>query len=94
MPVGVVKKWVEEKGYGFIVPEQGRTDLFVHRHGLVRMSSLPVGATVQYDVEYCDSKSRYLAVNVVVQNVDQFSQTAPNVPSAVAPNPLRGQSSS
>ena len=71
MPVGVVKKWVEKQGNGFIVPEQGRTDLFVHGHGLVRMSSLPVGATVHYDVEYSEAKSRYLAVNVVVQGTDQ-----------------------
>ena len=83
-----------EKGNCFTVPEQWRTDLFVHRHGLVRMSSLPVGATVHYDVEYSEAKSRYLAVNVVVQAMDQNPQTAPNDESGVAPNPVRGQSSS
>ena len=31
MQQGVVKKWVSEKGYGFLRPEGGRKDdLFVH----------------------------------------------------------------
>ena len=48
-------------------------------------------ATVHYDVEYSEAKSRYLAVNVVVQAMDQNPQTAPNDESGVAPNPVRGQ---
>ena len=64
MPTGIIKKWFEFNGYGFITPDYGRTDVFVHRHGLLQSSPLPVGAPVRYEVEYNDTISRWLAVRV------------------------------
>jgi cold shock protein len=53
MPTGTVKWFSDEKGYGFIAPDDGGKDLFVH-HTAVEGSgfkSLAEGAKVSYDTE-------------------------------------------
>lgn len=54
MASGIVKWFNAEKGFGFITPEDGARDLFVHRSnisGLGRDEGLQEGEAVQYDVE-------------------------------------------
>jgi cold shock protein len=53
MPTGTVKWFNGQKGYGFIQPDDGSKDVFVHisaveRAGLV---SLNEGQSVSYDLE-------------------------------------------
>jgi CspA family cold shock protein len=53
MPTGTVKWFSDEKGYGFITPDDGGKDLFVH-HSAISASgfrSLPEGAKVEYEVQ-------------------------------------------
>ena len=52
MPQGTVKWFNDEKGYGFITPDEGGEDLFVHRTGIVGsgFESLEEGARVSYEV--------------------------------------------
>ena len=53
MATGTVKWFNNEKGYGFIEPEDGGKDLFVH-HSAIQGSgfkSLAEGAKVSYDAE-------------------------------------------
>jgi CspA family cold shock protein len=51
MPEGTVKWFNEEKGYGFISPDEGGEDLFVHYSGIVGegFRSLEEGAKVSYE---------------------------------------------
>ena len=56
MPSGVVKKWFDTQGYGFNAPDYGRSDVFVHRHGLLGGTYLTVGQPVVYEVEYSSVK--------------------------------------
>ncbi|HWP60046.1 MAG TPA: cold shock domain-containing protein [Candidatus Acidoferrales bacterium] len=50
---GTVKKIVRDKGYGFIVPDDGSDDVFFHRSSVaprVRFEDLTEGDTVQFQV--------------------------------------------
>ena len=53
MAIGTVKWYNETKGYGFIQPDSGGKDVFVHASALERagMRSLAEGQKVSYDVE-------------------------------------------
>merc|ERR1712216_843294 len=57
---GVCKRWNDEKGFGFIAPNEGGDDLFVHRTALVGSQALAEGDNVQYDATYDDRKGKYL----------------------------------
>jgi cold shock protein len=48
---GSVKWFSDEKGFGFILPDEGGRDLFVHRSNVDTEShSLQEGQKVQYEV--------------------------------------------
>lgn len=49
MNTGTVKFFNESKGFGFITPDNGGKDVFVHVNGLV--DSINEGDKVSYDVE-------------------------------------------
>ena len=53
MATGTVKWYNETKGYGFIQPDSGGKDVFVHASALERagLHSLAEGQKVSYDVE-------------------------------------------
>jgi cold shock protein len=64
MAEGVVKWFNDEKGFGFITPDEGGKDLFVHFSGISGggFRSLEEGARVSYDAEAGDKGPK--AVNV------------------------------
>jgi cold shock protein len=66
MQIGTVKFYNDQKGYGFIQPEDGSKDVFVHATALERagMRALTEGQKVSYDVQE-DRRSGKLAVGTI-----------------------------
>lgn len=65
MPVGTVKFFNETKGYGFIQPDGGGQDAFVHISAVERsgMQTLRENQRVSYELQQ-DNRGRNSAVNL------------------------------
>ncbi len=65
MPIGTVKFFNDSKGYGFIQPEGGGNDAFVHISAVERagMRSLNKEQRLSYDLEQ-DQRGKTSAVNL------------------------------
>ncbi len=65
MPIGKVKFFNNDKGYGFISPEGGGNDSFVHISAVERagMTTLQAEQRLSYEVEN-DQRGKSSAVNL------------------------------
>lgn len=65
MPIGTVKFFNESKGYGFIAPETGGGDAFVHISAVEQsgMSTLRENQRVSYELQE-DRRGKMAAVNL------------------------------
>ena len=85
MTTGTVKFFNEQKGYGFIQPEGGGQDAFVHITAVERagMRSLRQDQRISYDLEE-DRRGKMSAVNL--KPVDDAAQPAEQAQSEAANN--------
>jgi CspA family cold shock protein len=72
MATGTVKWFNPEKGFGFILPDDGGSDVFVHRTAVqsAGLQTLADGTKVKYDLEEKqdrEGRSKVSAVNLQVQ---------------------------
>lgn len=65
MPVGTVKFFNSDKGYGFIAPDNGATDSFVHITAVERagLRTLEKEQRVKYELE-TDQRGKTSAVSL------------------------------
>jgi CspA family cold shock protein len=65
MPIGTVKFFNSDKGYGFIAPEDGGKDSFVHISAVERSGLAPLqkDQRLSYEVE-TDRRGKESAVNL------------------------------
>ena len=67
MPTGTVKWFSNDKGYGFITPDDGSDDVFVHHSSIEGegFKTLDEGAKVEYEVEQGPKGPQARSVSVV-----------------------------
>jgi CspA family cold shock protein len=67
MATGTVKWFSDEKGFGFITPDEGSKDLFVHHTSIEAdgYRSLAEGARVEYETEQGDKGPKAIQVRPV-----------------------------
>lgn len=84
MPSGAVKFFNAAKGFGFIAPDDGGSDVFVHISAVERsgLDSLNDGDQVTFEVEQDRRSGKLAAVDLTV--------TAHGAPSARPPRPSYG----
>ena len=85
MTTGTVKFFNEGKGYGFIAPDGGGNDAFVHITALERsgMRTLRENQRVSYDLQE-DRRGKMAAVNLQSAEEATTSQDAAAQPEAVS----------
>lgn len=81
MTTGTVKFFNEHKGYGFIQPDQGGNDAFVHITAVERsgMRTLRQNQRVSYDLQQ-DNRGKMSAVNL--KSADETASEETEAPQA------------
>ena len=63
---GTIKKFFEDKGFGFITPTDGGDDVFAHVKECSDLEGCSAGDAVNYDTKWDDRKGKYNATNLSV----------------------------
>jgi uncharacterized membrane protein YsdA (DUF1294 family)/cold shock CspA family protein len=81
---GKLTRWNDEQGYGFIAPNDGGKEVFVHISSFAKGQRRPTGEeVVTYEVG-SDARQRACAINVTFAGGSIFSSRAPRGTAAVA----------
>ncbi|MGZ8163205.1 MAG: cold shock domain-containing protein [Methylobacter sp.] len=70
MHKGMLKTWKENRGFGFIKPDNGGKDIFIHISSLKGVSRRPVTGDVIYYQTAKDSGGKYKAINAKIEGVE------------------------
>lgn len=81
---GKVKLFKEDKGFGFITPDEGGADCFVHVKGVIGRQSLTPGERVEYDLELGAKGPQAVRVALLDRNASGDSDRQHAEPSGTA----------
>jgi cold shock protein len=72
---GVLKTWKEDRGFGFITPNNGGRDVFIHISALGEVGRRPVpGDIIHYQIVR-DKNGKFRAINARIEGVDVVNKT-------------------
>jgi len=69
MVKGVLKTWKEDRGFGFIKPDDDGKDIFIHISSLKGVSRRPITGDVIYYQIAKDNRGKYKAINAQIEGV-------------------------
>ncbi|MBD9357237.1 cold shock domain-containing protein [Methylomonas albis] len=73
---GVLKTWKDDRGFGFIQPDNGDKDIFVHISSLNGMARRPVRGDVMFYEVARDTGGKLKAVNARIDGVEYQEKVA------------------
>jgi cold shock CspA family protein len=74
---GKLIRWIDDKGFGFIKPESGENDIFIHISAIRGMSRKPIiGDVIHYQIGF-DNNGQVRAVNAKIEGVSQLVMLTP-----------------
>jgi cold shock CspA family protein len=71
---GELARWFDEKGFGFIKPENGQRDIFIHISALINMSRHPIVGDVIYYQVSVDDNGKPRAINAKIEGVPTVNE--------------------
>lgn len=72
---GRLERWDDAKGFGFIKPDDGRRNIFIHISALKKMNRRPVtGDIIHYQI-HTDNNGKDRAVNASIVGVPEIAPT-------------------
>jgi cold shock protein len=76
---GVLKTWKEDRGFGFIKPDTGGKDVFIHISALQGASRRPIVGDVIYYQITKDNRGKYKAINAQIEGVSLSGNITENL---------------
>ena len=76
MVKGVLKTWKEDRGFGFIKPDDGGKDIFIHISALKGVSRRPKTGDVIYYQITKDNRGKYKAINAQIEGLSIVEDNA------------------
>lgn len=66
MPAGTVRFFDPQRGFGFVAPDDGGDDLFVHISAVERsgLTALGKGDFIEFDVERDNRTGKFIVTNI------------------------------
>jgi cold shock protein len=67
---GVLKTWKEDRGFGFIAPDNGGRDVFIHISAIGEAGRRPIPGDIIYYQVARDKHGKFRAINASIEGVN------------------------